>query len=92
MLVCFIISLDIGAMCKGGNCFYLVNKKSTADSIRKTHSTVSQYRMAFETARITKTETSKLKNLISASFKPLSLTIPIGDGFHETFPLSHCHL
>jgi hypothetical protein len=33
-----------------------------------------------------------LKNLISASFKPLSLTIPIGDGFHESFPLSHCHL
>jgi hypothetical protein len=86
------MDIGIGAMCEGGNCFYLVNKESTVDSIRKNHFTVSQYRMAFETARVMKTETSKLKNIISASFKPLSLTIPIGDGFHESFPFSHCHL
>lgn len=86
------MDIDIGAMCKGGNCFYRVNKESTADSTRKIHSTVSRDRMAFDTARATKTEASKLKNLISASFKPLSLTIPIGDGFHESFPFSHCHL
>nr|TKW39300.1 hypothetical protein SEVIR_1G169500v2 [Setaria viridis] len=86
------MDIGIGAMCEGGNCFYLVNKESTVDSTRKVHSTDSHYRMASDTARVTKTETSKLKNIISASFKPLSLTVPIGDGFHESFPFSHCHL
>uniref|UniRef100_A0A0D9VG84 F-box domain-containing protein n=1 Tax=Leersia perrieri TaxID=77586 RepID=A0A0D9VG84_9ORYZ len=76
-------------MCVGGKGFYLINKE-TSDSTRKNRSKVSQYRMAFDTPRITKTETSKLKNLISASFKPLSLTIPIGDGFHELFPVNLC--
>ncbi|KAG8070751.1 hypothetical protein GUJ93_ZPchr0006g44097 [Zizania palustris] len=85
------MAIDNRVMCVGGKGFYLINKE-TSDSTRKNHSKVSHYRMAFDTARITKTETSKLKNLISASFKPLSLTIPIGDGFHELFPLSHCHL
>ncbi|PNT68664.1 hypothetical protein BRADI_3g43941v3 [Brachypodium distachyon] len=79
-------------MCKGGNGFYLINKETSLDSIRINHSKAPHYRMAFDTARITKTETSKLKNIISASFKPLSLTIPIGDGFHESFHSSHCHL
>lgn len=86
-----IVSVDNCAMCVGGKGFYL-NSKETSDPSRKNHSKVSQYRMAFDAPRITKTETSKLKNLISASFKPLSLTIPIGDGFHELFPVGHCHL
>ncbi|KAF2944945.1 hypothetical protein DAI22_02g181100 [Oryza sativa Japonica Group] len=85
------MAIDNCAMCVGGKGFYL-NSKETSDPSRKNHSKVSQYRMAFDTPRITKTETSKLKNLISASFKPLSLTIPIGDGFHELFPVGHCHL
>jgi len=82
---------DIKAMCKGGNIFYLVNKETSADSVKENHSKNS-HRMAFDRAKITKTETSKLKNIISASFKPLSLTIPIGDGFHESFHSSHCYL
>lgn len=86
------MDIDIGAMCKGGSCSYRVNKGSPAGSTRKIRSTASQGRMASDTARVTKTEASKLKNLISASFKPLSLTIPIGDGFHESLPFSHCHL
>jgi hypothetical protein len=86
------MAIGIKAMCKGGNGFYIISKETSGDSIRKNHSKVSHYWMAFDTARITKTETSKLKNLISASFKPLSLTIPIGDGFHETFHSSHFSL
>jgi len=82
---------DIRAMRKGGNDFYFINKETSADSVRGNNSKNS-HRMAFDTARRTKTETSKLKNVISASFKPLSLTIPIGDGFHESFHSSHCYL
>lgn len=84
------MDIDIKAMRKGGNGFYFINKETSADSIRENNSKNS-HRMA-DTARITKTETSKLKNVISASFKPLSLTIPIGDGFHESFHSSHCYL
>jgi hypothetical protein len=42
-------------------------------------------------AKITNSDKYKLKNIISVSFKPMSLTVPIGDGYHEFFCVQHHH-
>lgn len=86
------MAIDIGAMCKRGSRSYFINKETKAAySTRRNHSKAFNYLMASDTERITKTDKSKLKNLISESVKPMSLTVPIGDGYHELFCLEHHH-
>uniref|UniRef100_K3YB73 Uncharacterized protein n=1 Tax=Setaria italica TaxID=4555 RepID=K3YB73_SETIT len=78
------MAIDIGAMYGGGTCCNISNKETKAAySTRTNHSKAFHYRIAFDMAKITKSDKYKLKNLISVPFRPVSLTVPIGDGYHE---------
>ncbi|KAF8715980.1 hypothetical protein HU200_026947 [Digitaria exilis] len=74
----------------GGTFSNIVNKEpKTVYSTRTNHSKAFHYRIANMT-KITKTDKSKLKNLVSIPFKHMSLTGPIGDGY-RILCLQHCH-
>ncbi|OEL16007.1 hypothetical protein BAE44_0022973 [Dichanthelium oligosanthes] len=68
----------------GGTCSNTINKETKAAySTRTNHYKAFHDQIAFDMAKITNTDKYKLKDLISVPFKPMSFTVPIGDGYHE---------
>lgn len=86
------LCVDIGAMYVGGTCSSIINKETTAAySTRTNHPKAFHDGIAFYMAKIKNSDKYKLKNIISVSFKPMSTTVPIGDGYHEFFCVQHHH-
>lgn len=78
------LSVDIEAMYVGGTCSNIVNKETKAVySTRTNHFKAFHGRIAFDMAKLAKLDKYRLKNLMSISFKPMPVTVPIGDGCHE---------
>lgn len=83
----------IGAMYVGGTYSNIINKETkAANSTITNHPKAFHDRMAFYMAQITKSDKYKLKNIISVPFKPMTLTVPNGDGYHELFCVQHRHI
>ena len=76
----------IGAMYVGGTYSNIINKETkAANSTITNHPKAFHEQIAFYMAQITKSDKYKLKNIISVPFKPMTLAVPNGDGYHELF-------
>jgi hypothetical protein len=66
---------------KGTNKSYTYRCSSI--SAKKTNLKSRRSRMESDASKSKKETSSRFKNIISSSFQPVSLIIPIGDGYHE---------
>lgn len=90
------MALVFGAMFGGENKKYAIKfEQSACTLIRKNYPKNSNCGMAFRTTAIKqKTSSGSAPVLFGSlpSFVPLSLKIPIDDGYHESFSLDCCFL